>query len=201
MERKSGWNLRSMSKHTGGPRSSVVELAALTRWSRGFESLRGQTRGDIVAYRSSKRVIYVDRNQKVTGQRTPRHLPHTREECIDQPQPCPYVSCRFNLFLDITPDGSIIQNYPGKKVWQIKESLCALDYTERRGMTLKEIGKHFDLTRERIRQVAEIAFRKFLISAYEMGVAEDIIESLQELANQDLTNIELHTLNVDGPSD
>jgi hypothetical protein len=79
--------------------------------------------------------------------------PRTREECSDAPRPCPYVSCKHHLFLDVSArTGAIKLNFPDLEVWEMNET-CALDVADRGGTTLEEVGAIMNLTRERIRQV------------------------------------------------
>ena len=82
--------------------------------------------------------------------------PRTRGECIDGARPCPFVGCRYNLFLDVTPSGSIKLNYPTLEPWELAES-CALDVADRGEHTLEAVGLLLNLTRERIRQVMSSA--------------------------------------------
>jgi hypothetical protein len=79
--------------------------------------------------------------------------PRMRGDCVRGPRPCPWVSCKFHLYLDINPDtGSIKLNFPDLEVWEMPET-CALDVADRGGVTLEEVGEILNLTRERIRQV------------------------------------------------
>lgn len=79
--------------------------------------------------------------------------PQTREECRGQERPCPWVACKFHLYLDVNPEtGSIKLNFPDLEPWELPET-CALDVAERGGITLEEVGEIMNLTRERIRQV------------------------------------------------
>jgi hypothetical protein len=79
--------------------------------------------------------------------------PETRDDCRLGKRPCPYVSCKYHLYLDVNPrTGSIKLNFPDLEVWELPET-CALDVADRGGMTLEEIGELLNLTRERIRQV------------------------------------------------
>ena len=79
--------------------------------------------------------------------------PRSREECRRADRPCPFVSCKYHLFLDVNPHtGSIKLNFPDLEVWELSET-CALDVADRGGITLEEVGELLNLTRERIRQV------------------------------------------------
>ena len=91
----------------------------------------------------------------------PRHsLPQSRAECVNGPRPCPYVSCRHHLYLDISKrTGRVKLNFPELEVWEMGTS-CALDMADSGDSTLDEVGKHMNLTRERVRQVEETALRK-----------------------------------------
>jgi hypothetical protein len=82
-----------------------------------------------------------------------RMRPHTRAECVGSPRPCVFVSCKYNLYLDVNPEtGSVKLNFPDKELWEL-EYTCALDVAEKGGITLEEVGEIMNLTRERIRQV------------------------------------------------
>jgi hypothetical protein len=83
----------------------------------------------------------------------PVDRPQTRADCVDMPRPCPFVSCKHHLYLDVNPDThSIKLNFPDLEVWEMTET-CALDVADRGGATLEEVGAILNLTRERIRQV------------------------------------------------
>ena len=86
--------------------------------------------------------------------------PHFRSDCRSGTRPCPFVSCKFHLYLDIHPEtGSIKLNFPDLEVWEMPET-CALDVAERGGITLEEVGDILNLTRERIRQVEVLGLQK-----------------------------------------
>ena len=55
--------------------------------------------------------------------------PRLRSQCVDGPRPCPWVSCRYNLFLDIRSDGILRFNFPDKEPHEVFHS-CALDLAE-----------------------------------------------------------------------
>jgi hypothetical protein len=79
--------------------------------------------------------------------------PKTRAECVGIDRPCPFVSCKHHLYLDVSArTGAIKLNFPDLEVWEMNET-CALDIADRGGTTLEEVGAIMNLTRERIRQV------------------------------------------------
>src|SRR5689334_5897109 len=79
--------------------------------------------------------------------------PRSRADCASGERPCPFVSCKHHLFLDVSAKtGAIKLNFPDLEVWEMTET-CALDVADRGGTTLEEVGAIMNLTRERIRQV------------------------------------------------
>jgi hypothetical protein len=98
--------------------------------------------------------------------------PMTREDCRTGERPCPYISCKYHLYLDINSEtGSIKINFPDLEVWEMSET-CALDVADRGGTTLEEVGELLNLTRERIRQVEVFGLEK-LRQSYEDDPAEE----------------------------
>ena len=86
--------------------------------------------------------------------------PTTRAECATGPRPCPYISCKYHLYLDVSPrTGSIKLNFPDLDVWEMPVS-CALDVADSGGSTLEDVGAIMNLTRERIRQLEVKALAK-----------------------------------------
>jgi hypothetical protein len=79
--------------------------------------------------------------------------PRTRGDCVGGERPCPWVGCRYHLYLHVNPEtGRIAMAYPDLEPDEIGES-CSLDVADRGGVTLEEVGAIMGLTRERIRQV------------------------------------------------
>ena len=86
--------------------------------------------------------------------------PRTRAECVNMERPCPYVSCKYHLYIDVHPvRGSIKVNFPDLEVWEMTDT-CALDVADRGGITLEEVGEIMNLTRERVRQVETAGLTK-----------------------------------------
>jgi hypothetical protein len=79
--------------------------------------------------------------------------PTSRAECVEMERPCPFVSCKYHLYIDVHPvRGSIKINFPDVEVWEMTDT-CALDIADRGGITLEEVGVIMNLTRERVRQL------------------------------------------------
>ena len=101
--------------------------------------------------------------------------PRTREECANGARPCPFVSCKHHLYLDVSArTGAIKLNFPDLEVWDMNES-CALDVADRGGTTLEEVGAIMNLTRERIRQVEVKGLAK-LEALREMTALRDYVD-------------------------
>jgi len=85
--------------------------------------------------------------------------PRTRGECVNGPRPCPWVSCRHHLGLDIDPHGSI-KVRPDHELSELEHS-CSLDVADAGDHVLEEVGELLGgVTRERARQIERAARRK-----------------------------------------
>lgn len=85
--------------------------------------------------------------------------PATRADCVDGHRPCPFVSCAHHLYLDVTELGGLRLNFPDLQPEEMTES-CALDVADRGGETLESVGSLVRLTRERVRQIEEVALAR-----------------------------------------
>ena len=93
--------------------------------------------------------------------------PRNRSECIEGPRPCPWVGCKYHLYLDVSKIGSIRYNFPDLEPWELANT-CALDIAERGGCTLDEIGMLMNVVRERGRQIEKAALNKLRMMAKEI---------------------------------
>jgi hypothetical protein len=83
--------------------------------------------------------------------------PERRSECADGPRPCPFVSCKHHLYLDVSPaTGTIKLNFPELEVWELAES-CALDVADQGAQAVERTSLLLNVTRERIRQIESLA--------------------------------------------
>jgi hypothetical protein len=101
--------------------------------------------------------------------------PRARIDCVGGERPCPFVSCKHHLYLDVSArTGAIKLNFPDLEVWEMTET-CALDVADRGGTTLEEVGAIMNLTRERIRQVEVKGLAK-LAALRDMSTLRDYVE-------------------------
>ncbi len=127
--------------------------------------------------------------------------PRVRSACAGGARPCPYVSCKHHLYVDVSPrTGAIKLNFPDLEVWEMGDS-CALDVADRGGTTLEDVGAIMNLTRERIRQVEVKALAK-LEALRDMMALRDFVDEgpvgkrrLPVLSKADLRGIdgEIHS--------
>ena len=130
------------------------EITREQRRSRRKRDVRART---ISVKRMTKRELEIGR---LLFPETDYWKPRTRAECAEGPRPCPFVSCKHHLFIDVSPrTGAIKLNFPDLEVWDLGES-CALDVADKSGTTLEDVGAIMNLTRERIRQVEVKALAK-----------------------------------------
>jgi hypothetical protein len=145
---------------------------AITREQRRSRRKREVRARTISVKRMTKRELEIGR---MLYPETDYYKPRTRAECVDGPRPCPYVSCKHHLFLDVSArTGAIKLNFPDLEVWDMSES-CALDVADRGGTTLEDVGAIMNLTRERIRQVEVKALAK-LQALRDMSALRDYVD-------------------------
>ncbi len=145
------------------------EITREQRRSRRKRDVRART---ISVKRMTKRELEIGR---LLFPETDYWKPKNRAECAEGPRPCPFVSCKHHLFIDVSPrTGAIKLNFPDLEVWDLGES-CALDVADRGGTTLEDVGAIMNLTRERIRQVEVKALAK-LEALNDMYALRDFVE-------------------------
>lgn len=113
--------------------------------------------------------------------------PRIRGDCENGKgiRPCPFVSCRHNLALDITADGSIRMSAGprrGKTLrqaqgWGVSDWIeraadvvlemtetCSLDVAEQGGLTLEEVGAVTGDSWQRVREIEESGLRRLRLT-------------------------------------
>jgi hypothetical protein len=140
------------------------------RRSRRKRAIRART---ISVKRMTKRELELGRLLYPEGEDGER--PQAREDCAAGARPCPFVSCKHHLYLDVSArTGAIKLNFPDLDVWEMSET-CALDVADRGGTTLEEVGAIMNLTRERIRQVEVKGLAK-LAALRDMNALRDYVD-------------------------
>ncbi|WP_245677718.1 sigma factor-like helix-turn-helix DNA-binding protein [Chondromyces crocatus] len=150
----------------------ATSASAVTREQRRSRRKREVRARTISVKRMTKRELEIGR---MLYPETDYYKPRTRAECVDGPRPCPYVSCKHHLYLDVSPrTGAIKLNFPDLEASEMNES-CALDIADRGGTTLEDVGAIMNLTRERIRQVEVKALAK-LEALRDMNALRDYVD-------------------------
>lgn len=103
--------------------------------------------------------IVLDEVEREIAREIEKSRPTQRGECKESLRPCPYMSCRHHLFLNVSTAGSISETFLDRDLDEIPES-CSLDVADRGGHTLEEISKILGITRERARQIEDSALKK-----------------------------------------
>lgn len=119
------------------------------------------SRSKTYSLRELQREANRNKQRGITAEKTPvdDSRPKTRAECAGGERPCLYVSCKYHLYLDVNPSGSLKLNFPDKEPGDMVES-CALDVADRGGATLEEVGALTNVIRERVRQVEDQALER-----------------------------------------
>jgi hypothetical protein len=137
-----------------------VAVEALTREQRRSRRKREVRKTTLSVKRMTKRELKLG---ALIYPPEPVVRPKTRGECAGGQRPCPFVSCKHNLFLDVNPrTGAIVLNFPDLEPDELAET-CCLDIADRGGATLEDVGALMNFTRERCRQVEMKAFRRLLL--------------------------------------
>ncbi len=153
------------------PPTADDRLNAAQAAMRRDQSLREETRPGALTYQHQRRravkaktlsVRRITRRELEVGRVLFPELEHAevarpqrREHCAGIPRPCPFVSCRHNLYLDVSARGAIKLNFPDLEPHELPpHKSCALDVADAGGATLEEVAGHMNITRERVRQVA-----------------------------------------------
>jgi hypothetical protein len=151
------------------PQDDSEVITREQRRSRRKRDVRART---ISVKRMTKRELEIGR---LLYPETDYWKPQTRADCKGGPRPCPYISCKHHLYVDVSPrTGAIKLNFPDLEVWELSES-CALDIADHGGTTLEDVGAIMNLTRERIRQVEVKALAK-LEALSDMETLRDYVE-------------------------
>lgn len=110
--------------------------------------------------------------------------PRTRADCEGLPRPCPWISCRYHLAIDVNELGTLHRTFGLTDVSEMHET-CALDIADRGGATLEEIGRALNVSRERIRQLETLALANAARSARRLHLAVEFPDEPRSNAPED----------------
>jgi len=135
-----------------------------------IERLRNRHKSRVINFRRLKRGD-VEYMVNLVSTDNGHSRPRTRADCEHIPRPCPFVSCKHNMFLDATnKDRSIKLNFPDKQPCEMEES-CVLDIADSTvELTYDDIARVMNLTVERSRQIEKKAIKKLLTELSRCGV-------------------------------
>ncbi len=89
--------------------------------------------------------------------------PSLRSDCLaggfNQARPCPFVSCKWHLAIDVSRKGSLKLNFPDKELHEL-QATCTLDVADQGPVVLSDLGLILNMTRERVRQIETSALGK-----------------------------------------
>lgn len=147
----------------------VPALSVIVARSRASRKDDGRMRGVTIAGRLTRAerqaaslIIYPDVDR-----------PATRGDCHQAPGPCPFVSCKWHLYLDVNEEtGAIKFNFPDKDVDELVQT-CALDVADEGPHHLEAVGDLINATRERVRKIEAAALVGGRESAAAFGVCAD----------------------------
>lgn len=87
--------------------------------------------------------------------------PKTWADCQDGPRPCPWVSCKHHLYIEVNPvTGSVQFPFGHLEIDQLKHT-CSIDAALDGPFTLEEVGELTNRTKERVRQIETKALTAF----------------------------------------
>ena len=102
--------------------------------------------------------------------------PRTRADCENGPRPCPWVSCRHHVALDVNPKTNSVKMHKGVSEEDDltgTAGTCALDIADEGPHRLEQVADVLGVTRERVRQIEAKALRKLNIRTRSMFMDDD----------------------------
>lgn len=161
------WTPSPATLCTCGSRRGEHPTATCTnfrRSKRGHRDIRTTPRSRVVGVRRTTRAIVravVEASAALMDDDTVAALtdrPRTRGDCVDGPRPCPWVSCRHHLGIEVTPAGGLKLVRPDREPWELEQT-CSLDVADAGEHTLDVVGRLTNVTRERTRQIEAAGVR------------------------------------------
>ncbi len=99
--------------------------------------------------------------------------PRTRAECVDSERPCPFVSCRYHLAIDVDPaTGEIVAE---RELEGLTET-CVLDVADRDGASLDVVGAAIGSDRTTLQKTEQRALERLSRRAVARNVLVQFLE-------------------------
>lgn len=91
--------------------------------------------------------------------------PRRRGDCADVPRPCPFVGCRYNLYLDVLDRGRVRRRVPPDVAPEDIDPAwsCALDVAARGKHQVGQIADLLGLTTPRVSQIIDRATKRLRV--------------------------------------
>lgn len=93
--------------------------------------------------------------------------PGTRGECVNGPRPCPWVGCKYHLWLNVGKRGHVTYR-PGSE----GDDSCALDVADRGGVDGAGFARSMGISRARGDQIYQGALKKVANSELRDSIGE-----------------------------
>jgi hypothetical protein len=74
------------------------------------------------------------------------------EGCTGRPGPCPFVSCRHHLAIEVNEIGSLKVLFPGWEITDLEET-CSLQVAKEGPQTVERVARLLNISAERVRQI------------------------------------------------
>ena len=110
--------------------------------------------------------------------------PKTVAECEDMGtefNPCPFVSCKWHLYLEVTDKGHLRHNFPGKELWELPHT-CLLKAVESGQIEDNvDVGRHMNVHRSRVQQLLKSALPKLKegLEAFHKDIEGDVTREIE----------------------
>jgi hypothetical protein len=116
--------------------------------------------------------------------------PRVRGDCLsggcNEGRPCPWVSCRYHLALDVTEAGSLTIRFPDREVWEMTDTCCLDVAEEGDDLTLERIGGALNVVRERVRQVEDLAMGQLRANSEHSDIVREDLQEIERLRDRRL---------------
>lgn len=103
--------------------------------------------------------------------------PNCRSDCTSSPRPCPWVSCRFNLYLDVDKRGFVKLRWTHLEPDQVPAS-CALDVASEGAFPTLELADLLQLEHVNIRREVDGALNAVRYKLARSGMGKEFKEGL-----------------------